>query len=142
MQTMDNGNPSPAELRQVFKVHADLCKALANEHRLAILYALSQGEMCVTDLSDELELPIHNVSQHLRILQERLLVEPRKEGKRIYYSMTNRKFIEGCTLIRHALVEQLRTAHRTVLTVDLMDAVERIVVAESVVPGTDTSGER
>jgi DNA-binding transcriptional ArsR family regulator len=142
MQMMANGNPSPAELRQVFKIHADLCKALANEHRLAILYALSQREMCVTDLSDELELPIHNVSQHLRILQERLLVEPRKEGKRIYYSMTNVKYIQGCTLIRQALVEQLRAAHRTILTADLMDAVEKIVVTENVKQATDASERR
>lgn len=139
---MDNGNPSPAELRQVFKIHADLCKALANEHRLAIMYALSQGEMCVTDLTAEIGLSVHNVSQHLRILQERLLVRPRKEGKRVYYSVTDLKFIQACTLIRQALVEQLRGANQTLLTADLMDAVARIVVPESVKPATDTSDER
>lgn len=135
---MDNGNPSPAELRQVFKIHADLCKALANEHRLAIMYALSQGEMCVTDLTAEIGLSVHNVSQHLRILQERLLVRPRKEGKRVYYSVTDLKFIQACTLIRQALVEQLRGANQTLLTADLMDAVARIAVPVNVEPATDT----
>ena len=135
---MDNGNPSPAELRQVFKIHADLCKALANEHRLAIMYALSQGEMCVTDLTAEIGLSVHNVSQHLRILQERLLVRPRKEGKRVYYSVTDLKFIQACTLIRQALVEQLRAANGTLLTADLMDAVARIAVPVNVEPATDT----
>lgn len=139
---MDNGNPSPAELRQVFKIHADLCKALANEHRLAIMYALSQGEMCVTDLTAEIGLSVHNVSQHLRILQERLLVRPRKEGKRVYYSVTDLKFIQACTLIRQALVEQLRGANQTLLTADLMDAVARIAVPVNVEPATDTSDER
>ncbi len=138
MQMMDNGNPSPAELRQVFKIHADLCKALANEHRLAIMYALSQGEMCVTDLTAEIGLSVHNVSQHLRILQERLLVRPRKEGKRVYYSVTDLKFIQACTLIRQALVEQLRGANQTLLTADLMDAVARIAVPVNVEPATDT----
>lgn len=139
---MDNGNPSPVELRQVFKIHADLCKALANEHRLAILYALSQGEMCVTDLTAEIGLSVHNVSQHLRILQERLLVRPRKEGKRVYYSVTDLKFIQACTLIRQALVEQLRGANQTLLTADLMDAVARIAVPVNVKPATDTPEER
>jgi DNA-binding transcriptional ArsR family regulator len=138
MQMMDNGNPSPAELRQVFKIHADLCKALANEHRLAIMYALSEGEMCVTDLTAEIGLSVHNVSQHLRILQERLLVRPRKEGKRVYYSVTDLKFIQACTLIRQALVEQLRGANQTLLTADLMDAVARIAVPVNVEPATDT----
>jgi DNA-binding transcriptional ArsR family regulator len=142
MQVMDNGNPSPAELSQVFKIHADLCKALANEHRLAIIYALSQGEMCVSDLTAEIGLSVHNVSQHLRILQERLLVRPRKDGKRVYYSVTNPKFIQGCTLIRQALVEQFRAANQTLLTADLMDAVGRIVVSENVEPATDSSEER
>lgn len=142
MQMMDNGNPSPAELSQVFKIHADLCKALANEHRLAIIYALSQGEMCVSDLTAEIGLSVHNVSQHLRILQERLLVRPRKDGKRVYYSVTNPKFIQGCTLIRQALVEQLRAANQTLLTADLMDAVARIAVPVNVEPAIDSSEER
>ena len=98
--------PSPQELKPLFRMHAELCKALASEHRLAILYALSQGEKCVGDLAEVLELPVHNVSQHLRVLKERLLVRPRKEGQTVYYSITNPKFIRGCTTIRQALIDQ------------------------------------
>ena len=112
----------PVELWTLFEMHAELCKALANEHRLAILFALGSGERCVSDLAVVLGIPIHKVSQHLRILRERMLVRPRKDGKTVYYSITNPRFIEGCTLIRQALVEQYEAAGRSLLAAELLDA--------------------
>lgn len=105
-------------------MHAELCKALANEHRLAILYALSQGELCVSDLAATLEIPIHNVSQHLRVLKERMLVRPRKEGQTVYYSITNPKFIQGCTLIRQALIEEHQSQGVSLLAAEVLDAIQ------------------
>ncbi|HTX69301.1 MAG TPA: metalloregulator ArsR/SmtB family transcription factor [Thermoleophilia bacterium] len=121
--------PSPEELRPLFRMHAELCKALANEHRLAILYELSQGELCVGDLADALDIPLHKVSQHLRILKERMLVEPRKEGQTVYYSITNPKFVEGCTTIRQALVEQYQAQGRSLLAADVLDALQQLSAA-------------
>jgi DNA-binding transcriptional ArsR family regulator len=117
--------PIPEELWSLFRMHAELCKALANAHRLAILNALSPGEMCVGDLAAALGLPIHNVSQHLRVLKERMLVRPRKDGKTVYYSITNPKFIEGCTVIRQALIEQHQAAGRSLLAAELLDALRQ-----------------
>jgi ArsR family transcriptional regulator len=113
-------------------MHAELCKALANEHRLAILYALSQGEMSVSQLAEEVGISLHNVSQHLRILKERLLVTARKEGQTVNYSITSLKYIRGCSLIRQALVEQIRAQGQSLIAADLLDAVERMPL-----PGTE-----
>lgn len=107
-------------------MHAELCKALANEHRLAILYELSQGELCVSDIAAALDLPVYKVSQHLRILKERMLVRPRKEGQTVYYAITNPRFMEGCTLIRQALVEQHQAQGQTLLAADVLDALQRL----------------
>src|SRR5450759_454311 len=85
MQMTDKGTPAPAELKPVFRMHAELCKALANEHRLAILYDLSQGEKCASDLAAEVGISVHLMSQHLRLLKERQLVRSRKEGQAVYY---------------------------------------------------------
>ena len=122
----DVAPPEPADLRPLFHIHAELCKALANEHRLAILYTLSQGELCVGDLADKLGIPGHKVSQHLRILKERTLVQARKDGQAVYYSITNPKFIEGCTLIRQALIEQHQARGRSLLAADVLDALQRL----------------
>jgi DNA-binding transcriptional ArsR family regulator len=106
MQIRDNKNTFYSEVRPLFGLHAELCKAMANEYRLAILYTLREGERCVGDIAADLDTSVHNVSQHLRILKQRQLVRSRKEGQTVYYSITNPKFIEACTLIRQALLEQ------------------------------------
>jgi DNA-binding transcriptional ArsR family regulator len=94
------------DMRPLYRMHAELCKALANEHRQALLHAIADGEKCVGDLAAEIGISVHNVSQHLRVLKERKLVASRKEGQTVYYHVTNMKFIEACALIRQALVEQ------------------------------------
>jgi ArsR family transcriptional regulator, virulence genes transcriptional regulator len=96
------------DMRPLFAMHADMCQALANQHRLAIMYSLKDGEKCVGDIGVELGISVQNVSQHLRILKERLLVRSRKEGQTVYYSVTNPKFVDACALIREALLEQHR----------------------------------
>lgn len=94
------------EARPLYEMHADMCQALANQHRLAIMHLLKDEEKCVSDIAAELGISVHNVSQHLRILRERLLVRSRKEGQTVYYSVTNQKFVQACALIREALLEE------------------------------------
>lgn len=125
MQIQEHRNEPLRDLEPVFRMHAELCQALANQHRLAILYSLHQGEMCVGDLAKALDISIHNASQHLRVLQERRLVSSRKQGQTVYYSITNPKFIQGCTLIRQALIEQHQAAGEFLLAAETLDALMR-----------------
>ncbi len=94
------------DMRPLFKMHSELCQALGNENRLAIMYELKDGEKCVSEIAEELGISVHNVSQHLRILRERLLLRTRKEGQTVYYSIANPKFMEACALMRQALLEE------------------------------------
>jgi len=114
----------PRDLARLFALQAQFCRALANHHRLAILHALGQQEMCVGDLAKTLEVPIHTVSQHLRVLKEEMLVSARKDGQTVYYSITNPKFSEACALIRQGLVEQHQAVSEA-LDIGLFSAVER-----------------
>jgi ArsR family transcriptional regulator len=133
MQTNSNATvPSPQDMAPVFRMHAELCKALANQHRLAMLYTLTQHEMSVGELATALGLPIHNVSQHLRVLKERKLVRSRKEAQTVYYSITNVKFIQGCTLIRQALIEQHRSEGDFLAAAEILDAIQSAPMPESV----------
>jgi len=60
-----------------------------NEVRLKILYLLEEEkELCPCDLADILSMTIPAVSQHLRKLKDGNIVEARKEGQTIYYSLT------------------------------------------------------
>lgn len=60
-----------------------------NEVRLKIMFLLEEeNELCPCDLSDILGMSIPAVSQHLRKLKDGNIVETRKEGQTIYYSLT------------------------------------------------------
>lgn len=65
----------------------DLYKALADEQRVRILYALRGGELCVCQLIALLELAPSTVSKHLAILRSARLIDSRKSGRWMYYRL-------------------------------------------------------
>ena len=113
--------PTTADLKPLFRMHAELCKAMANEHRQAILHVICSSEKCVGDLAAEIGISVHNVSQHLRVLKEQRLVASRKEGQTVYYHVTSQKFIEACGLMRQALVEQHVAQGESLQAAELLD---------------------
>ncbi len=59
-----------------------------NDVRLKILYLLEQeNELCVCDLADVLEMTIPAVSQHLRKLKDGNILQTRRKGQTIYYTL-------------------------------------------------------
>ncbi len=81
----------------VGKMHAaaeeatGLLRALANPDRLLVLCHLSQGERCVSDMEEELGIQQPTLSQQLTVLRTQELVSTRRDGKRIYYSVSDPK---------------------------------------------------
>lgn len=90
---------------EFFKIHAEFCSILSNEKRLRIMWILQNGERSVSEIGEYLDIPVTNVSQHLKVLKNQGAVAERKEGKQVYYRITNKKFIEGCRLIRQGIIE-------------------------------------
>ena len=76
---------------------------------------------------------MHNVSQHLRVLKELRLVASRKDGHTVYYHVTNMKFIEACSLMRQALIEEHVAQGESLQAAELLD-VQRTTPAP-VAPG-------
>jgi ArsR family transcriptional regulator len=68
-----------------------LLKALANPDRLLLLCQLSQGEHCVSELEDLLSIQQPTLSQQLGVLREERLVNTRREGKQIFYSIASKE---------------------------------------------------
>lgn len=63
--------------------------ALANEDRLLLLCQLSQGEKSVSELQELLDIHQPTLSQQLGVLRNEGLVNSRREGKRIFYSISD-----------------------------------------------------
>ncbi|MBS1169136.1 MAG: transcriptional regulator [Burkholderiaceae bacterium] len=68
-------------------------RALANEDRLLILCQLSQGEKSVGELEQLLDVHQPTLSQQLGVLRNEGLVNTRRDGKRIYYSIADDKVL-------------------------------------------------
>ncbi len=68
---------------------ADLYKMFSDSTRVRILWALQQSEMCVCDLSCLLGSTVSAVSHQLRLLKAARLVKSRKDGKVVYYSLSD-----------------------------------------------------
>lgn len=79
----------PELLRQAAGQAVAALKALGNEDRLLLLCQLAQGEMCVSDLEETLDIRQPTLSQQLGVLRNEGLVATRRDGKRIYYSVAD-----------------------------------------------------
>lgn len=64
-----------------------LMKALNHRDRLMLLCEISQGEKCVSELEEILDIHQPMLSQHLTSLRTSKLVKTRREGKQIFYSL-------------------------------------------------------
>ncbi|RMG61549.1 MAG: ArsR family transcriptional regulator [Deltaproteobacteria bacterium] len=102
------------ENRDVFEIHAEFCKVIANSKRLMIIALLEKGEMSVGEMAEEMGVSISNVSQHLRVLRAQNIVQVRKEGQTVYYRLTDPKLPKLCREIRNLLVKVMQVKTRVV----------------------------
>lgn len=68
---------------------AELYKVFGDSTRVKILTALTQSEMCVSEISEFLEITQSAVSHQLRVLKTSGLVKIKRSGKNIYYSLAD-----------------------------------------------------
>ena len=93
--------------KDLFDLHAGICKTLANPKRLEIIYALKEGEKAAGEIVEALGIPKANASQHLSLLRSCGVVRSRRAGVNIYYSISNPKIVSACMLMREVLMEQM-----------------------------------
>lgn len=86
---------------------ANFLKALAHPTRLAILETLRGGEKCVCKIMPELGLEQSNVSQHLAKMREKGILEFRKDGNSVYYSVRDRRIYDALEIIRGIIVDEM-----------------------------------
>lgn len=70
------------DLAEIYKIFGDLT-------RIKMLFILQKSEMCVCDLSEMLGMTQSAISHQLRILKQAKLVKARREGKSVFYSLSD-----------------------------------------------------
>jgi len=71
-----------------------LFHALSDETRLALLERLKDGEQCVCELTDAMKAAQSRLSFHLKVLKDAGLVEDRRDGRWMYYSLSSQAIEE------------------------------------------------
>ena len=92
--------------KQIYHLHAEVCKTLSNAKRLEILNILREKEMSVGEIVSKMGLSKANVSQHLAILRTAGILRTQREGVTIYYRIANQKVIKAYDLMREVLIER------------------------------------
>ncbi len=82
--------PKNEELEEM----SDIFKSIADPTRLKILFLLRNGELCVCEIFEALDKSQSTVSHHLHILKKENIINGRKEGKWIYYTLNNPQILE------------------------------------------------
>ena len=79
--------PLSKQQRSLHRAKADILAAAGHPIRLAVIEHLADGEKCVCDIVEHLGAGQPNVSRHLAVLYQAGLVDRRKDGLRVLYSL-------------------------------------------------------
>jgi len=91
LKPMMKAGLSPAEMASRAGEVANLLKTLSHPARLMIVCTLVEGEYSVGALEEKVDVHQPHLSQHLTVLRGSGIVETRREGKQIFYNLTEEK---------------------------------------------------
>jgi DNA-binding transcriptional ArsR family regulator len=89
--------------RRIYRIQAEILKALAHPVRLEILNLIGSGEMSFGKLLLALGIPKTNLSQHLAILRKTHIVTDRRDGVKMLYRLAFPEIAEACHSVGEAL---------------------------------------
>ncbi|AZN63927.1 MAG: transcriptional regulator [Pseudomonadales bacterium RIFCSPHIGHO2_12_FULL_40_16] len=86
-------------MRDSAEVVVSILKSLANTDRLLILCHLSQQELNVSQIEEITDIKQPTLSQQLMMLRKSDVVNTRRDGKQIYYSIKDERMIEVLNIL-------------------------------------------
>jgi ArsR family transcriptional regulator len=101
-----------ALMKKIFQMQCDICTALGHPLRLAIVDRLHSGEAAASDLLIDLEMSKANLSKHVSLLVRSGIIESRKEGRQIYYRLTDPEITKACAIMRSILYRRLKEGEK------------------------------
>jgi ArsR family transcriptional regulator len=102
--------------KKIFELHADTCKALGHPLRIEVIDLLQDKELCFTDILETTGGLKSNLSQHLSVLTKKGILKTRRDGQCTYFSLSSKKVVQACRLMREVLVDHLKK-HKELLDI-------------------------
>lgn len=135
---MSSENPK----RALFTQFATVAKAVAHPHRLELLEQLAQGERNVEVLAERVRISSANASQHLQHMRSAGLIAARREGKFVFYRLTDDTVLDLLASVRRIAERNLAEVERVVRgyfdSRDSLEPVSRLELMERVKAGLVT----
>jgi DNA-binding transcriptional ArsR family regulator len=94
---------------------SNVFKALAHPTRIQIVKLLREGELCVCDILPNLDSEQSNTSQHLTVLKNQGIVESKKDGSKVIYSVKNKEVYEMIDLAEVVILRQIEETRSSLL---------------------------
>ncbi len=98
---------APSLVQEVTQLHAEICSAMADPRRILLLYAISEESRNVSELAEYVGISQPAASRHLKILRDRGLVNPVRQGASVEYHLTDIRLIEALDTLRDILRDRL-----------------------------------
>ncbi len=96
----------------VYEKQAEILKALAHPVRVAILDFLKDNEQCVCDIAEFVGSERSNVSKHLSVLVSCGILESRKDGLKVMYSLKTKCIMEFFHCITNCLKQEAKDSEK------------------------------
>ena len=103
---------SPQAMRDAAQSACALMKVLANPDRLLLLCELAEGEKNVGELLEATGVQQPTLSQQLAVLREEALVDTRRDGKNIYYSLASAQALAVMQVLYQQFCQPARRRRR------------------------------
>jgi ArsR family transcriptional regulator len=94
--------------KELFELHAEVCKALSSSTRLQILDVLQNNELTVGEIVSATGFLKSNISQHLALLKRLGILVSRKQGQKVFYRIADPKITQACILMRDFLMSRIK----------------------------------
>jgi DNA-binding transcriptional ArsR family regulator len=92
---------------ELYKLKAEVSKTFSDPKRLMIITELRDGEKTVTELEEGTGIIQAVLSRQLGILRSHGIVKPRRDGNKIFYSISDIRICEACDIVHEVLMDQL-----------------------------------
>jgi DNA-binding transcriptional ArsR family regulator len=96
---------SPKQMEKVFFKVAEYFSVLSEPSRLRIMYAICSGEKSVSEVVEMCGSSQANVSRHLMALHKSRILQRRKEGVTVYYSIADIATVDMCQTVCTKIAE-------------------------------------
>lgn len=109
--------------RPIYQVKAEFFRVLAHPARIRVLELLRDGERSVGELIPEVGLEASHLSQQLGLLRRARILESRKEGATVFYSVTDPRIFQLLEVAKAILTTTLAESSQLLAELEALDFV-------------------